>query len=384
MAKDKIVDISHWQGKIDWDKFAKEVALVIIRVQDGSSTVDREYKTYVAEAKKRGIPFAHYAFCRFVSVADARKEAQDFYARGDKDALFWVADVEVKTMDDMTAGTQAYVEELRKLGAKKVGGYFGHHSYESWGLDKVIGIDFTWIPRYGTNNGKQNTKPDYACELWQYTSKGKVGGVNGDVDLNALNGDKTLEWFIGNAGVSEPVETKVEAEIVTKPAPKPAPKRKKNSDGTYTVKSGDTLGEIAADFGVSIANLVAWNNIANKNVITAGQKLRFSAPKKTASTETYVVKAGDALSKIAAKYGTTTAELQKLNGIKNANVIYAGQKLKVPAKKSAAKAKYHNVKAGDVVSKLAVKYGSTSAQIKAWNKLDSKYTIYVGQKLRVK
>lgn len=378
----KIVDISHWQGKIDWDKFAKEVALVIIRVQDGSSVIDREYKTYVAEAKKRGIPFGHYAFCRFVSVADARKEAQDFYARGDKDALFWVADVEVKTMGDMTAGTQAYVDELRKLGAKKVGGYFGHHTYKALGLDKVDGLDFTWIPRYSTK------KPDYPCDLWQYTESGKVGGVNGGVDLNKLNGNKSLEWFTGKAGVVKPPVTKVEAEIIKKPAPKPASKRNKNSDGTYTVVAGDTLGEIAADFGVSTANLAAWNNIANPDVIAAGQKLRFSAPKKTtqakASTETYVVKAGDALSKIAAKHGTTTEELQKLNGIKNANKIYAGQKLKVPAKKSAAKAEYHTVKSGDVVSKLAVKYGSTSAQIKAWNKLDSDYTIYPGQKLRVK
>jgi GH25 family lysozyme M1 (1,4-beta-N-acetylmuramidase) len=194
-----IVDISHHQGVIDWDLFAKEVALLIIRVQDGSSTVDRNYKTYVAEAKKRGIPFGHYAFTRFKSVEDARKEARDFYERGDKDALFWVADVEVKTMADLAAGTQAYVDELRRLGAKKVGAYFAHHGYKPWGLDAVKNVDFKWFPRYGANDGKQHTKPAYDCDIWQYTSVGKLAGVKGNLDLNVLVGDKSLDWFVGES-----------------------------------------------------------------------------------------------------------------------------------------------------------------------------------------
>lgn len=191
----KIVDISHHQGKINWDAFAKEVDLVIIRVQDGIGVIDREYKNYVAEAKKRNIPFGHYAFTRFTSVDNAKQEAQKFYERGDKEALFWVVDVEVQTMKDIHTGAQAYVDELRRLGAKKIGAYFGHHAYKPWGLDKVTNLDFLWIPRYGSNNGTLQTKPAYRCDLWQYTDKGKVAGVKGYVDLNLLNGSKSLEWF---------------------------------------------------------------------------------------------------------------------------------------------------------------------------------------------
>ncbi|WP_277996650.1 GH25 family lysozyme, partial [Bacillus thuringiensis] len=86
-------------------------------VQDGSNYVDHMYKSYVASMKARNVPFGNYAFCRFVSVEDAKVEARDFWNRGDKDALFWVADVEVKTMGDMRAGTQAFIDELRRLGA---------------------------------------------------------------------------------------------------------------------------------------------------------------------------------------------------------------------------------------------------------------------------
>ncbi|PFJ08263.1 N-acetylmuramoyl-L-alanine amidase [Bacillus cereus] len=189
-----IVDISKWNGNINWDVATGQLDLAIARVQDGSNYVDPLYKGYAAEMNKRNIPFGNYAFCRFVSINDAKKEAQDFWARGDKNAKFWVADVEVKTMDDMRAGTQAFIDELRRLGAKKVGLYVGHHMYAPFGMDNVK-ADFVWIPRYGTN------KPAYPCDIWQYTETGNVPGI-GKCDLNYLIGNKSLEWF---AGVEETI-----------------------------------------------------------------------------------------------------------------------------------------------------------------------------------
>lgn len=124
-----------------------------------------------------------------------------------------------------------------------------------------------------------------------------------------------------------------------KPKPKPTvlkpTVRKKNSDGTYTIKAGDTLSAIAYDFGVKVGDLAALNGIKDVNLIKAGAKLKFggssakSAKVSAPKAATYTVKAGDALSVIAAKNGTTTAKLAKLNGIKNANLIYPGQKLKL-------------------------------------------------------
>ncbi|HOA84321.1 MAG TPA: hypothetical protein PKN66_10240, partial [Thermodesulfovibrio thiophilus] len=59
-------------------------------------------------------------------------------------------------------------------------------------------FDAVWIPRYGTNDGTPQKKPDYPCDLWQYTSKGRLDGYNGDLDLNCLTGTKPLEYFINN------------------------------------------------------------------------------------------------------------------------------------------------------------------------------------------
>lgn len=194
-----IVDMSKWNGSPDWDTAAKHLDFVIARVQDGSNYVDPVYKSYVAAMKARNIPFGNYAFCRFVSINDAKKEAQDFWNRGDKSATVWVADVEVKTMGDMRAGTQAFIDELRRLGAKKVGLYVGHHMYAPFGMANVKS-DFVWIPRYGGN------KPAYPCDIWQYTETGNVPGI-GKCDLNSLIGSKSLSWF------TDAAQEQVQAEV---------------------------------------------------------------------------------------------------------------------------------------------------------------------------
>ncbi|MED2792124.1 GH25 family lysozyme [Bacillus wiedmannii] len=186
-----IIDISKWNGDINWSVAKQYVDFIIARVQDGSNYVDPLYKGYVQSMKQHNISFGNYAFCRFVSIADAKKEAQDFWSRGDKNATVWVVDVEVKTMDDMRVGTQAFIDELYRLGAKKVGLYVGHHMYAPFGMANV-NCDFVWIPRYGGN------KPAYPCDIWQYTETGNVPGI-GKCDLNSLIGNKSLSWFTGAA-----------------------------------------------------------------------------------------------------------------------------------------------------------------------------------------
>ncbi len=89
----------------------------------------------------------------------------------------------------MRAGTQAFIDELCRLGAQKVGLYVGHHMYAPFGMANVKS-DFVWLPRYGGN------KPAYPCDIWQYTENGNVPGI-GKYDINSLIGDKYLSWFTG-------------------------------------------------------------------------------------------------------------------------------------------------------------------------------------------
>ena len=102
---------------------------------------------------------------------------------------------------------------------------------------------------------------------------------------------------------------------------------------TYVVKPGNTLSGIAARFGTTVQYLARINGISNPNLIYPGQILKIRASgvssQGVGATTTYVVKVGDTLSGIAARFGTTVADLVSLNDISNPNLIYAGQVLKV-------------------------------------------------------
>jgi GH25 family lysozyme M1 (1,4-beta-N-acetylmuramidase) len=197
----KIVDLSYWQGTIDFAKAKTELDLAIIRTQYGSGKEDAKHKEYEAGCKANGIPYGNYAYARFVSVNDAIQEAKDFLARKGADAKFLVVDVEEMTttsQSDLVPATQAYIDYLKANGVQKVGLYTGHSFYTTYGMSKVK-ADFLWIPRYrSTDDGTIHTVvPNMPCDLWQYSQNGKLAGVAGAVDLNVLNGEKPLEYFTG-------------------------------------------------------------------------------------------------------------------------------------------------------------------------------------------
>lgn len=103
------------------------------------------------------------------------------------------------------------------------------------------------------------------------------------------------------------------------------------SNGTYTVKSGDTLWSIANANDMTVAQLKQKNDLSN-DTIYAGQKLNVSSAKSTSATSTpsatYTVKSGDSLWKIASANGTTVNQLKSLNNL-SSDLIYAGQQLKL-------------------------------------------------------
>lgn len=114
---------------------------------------------------------------------------------------------------------------------------------------------------------------------------------------------------------------------------------------TVTVKQGDTVWSLAQKYGVSISDLESSNTSIKKvsstvDLIYSGQQLNLSGQKKattttTASASSYVVKSGDTLSAIAAKYGISVDKLVKANGIQNQDFLLVGQKLTLNASATA-------------------------------------------------
>jgi GH25 family lysozyme M1 (1,4-beta-N-acetylmuramidase) len=196
----KIIDISHHQipSAVDYDKLAKQLDLAIVRTQYGSSTLDKYYKIHHEEFRKRGIPTNAYAWVRGINLTDMEIEATDFYNRTKEfNPEVWWLDVEEVSMPDMRSGISAYVKKLRELGARKVGAYIAHHLYSGLNLN-LAEFDAVWIPRYGTNTGVQQVKPAFPCDIWQYSSVAKLDGYAGNLDVNEIISDKSLDFFTGN------------------------------------------------------------------------------------------------------------------------------------------------------------------------------------------
>lgn len=100
-----------------------------------------------------------------------------------------------------------------------------------------------------------------------------------------------------------------------------------NNSSTYTVVSGDTLSGIGSKLGVNWKDIANANGISSPYTIYPGQKLTIPGGTSSNSSITYTVKSGDTLSEIAKKYNTTVSKIASDNGITNINLIYVGQKL---------------------------------------------------------
>ena len=148
------------------------------------------------------------------------------------------------------------------------------------------------------------------------------------------------------------------------------------SSNTYTVKSGDSLWKIANEYGMTVNELKSLNGLTSDN-LSIGQVLKVSNSGGTSSsTNTYTVKAGDSLWNIANKYGITVSELKNLNGLTSDN-LSIGQVLRVPSGTNT-----YTVKSGDSLWSIANRYGITVNELKSLNGLTSN-TLMIGQVLNL-
>lgn len=189
------------------------------------------------------------------------------------------------------------------------------------------GIWLAEYPDYAPRGWDAYYPPNYSGDyaMHQFTSSGAISGWDGPLDLSLFFGDENA-WraYAGATGQLVPTP-QVQVQSYEQPVAQ--------TDGTiYIVQAGDTLSGIAARYGTTYQNLAAINNIADPNRIYPGQEIVIdgaTAEAPAASAVYYTIKPGDTLSGIAANYGTTWQWLAEVNGISDPNLIYPGNTIRV-------------------------------------------------------
>lgn len=306
-------------------------------------------------------------------------------------------------------GDQSYTSVARKLQAD---GYATDPSYASSLIKLVEMYNLTQLDNIAFS-GKQpviNNKNDY-----NYSNSGNADSSNGYYTVQsgdtlsgiALKFSTTSSKLAQLNSISNPnliyvgqrllVNQNSSSNSSSSSQSSSAATNTDASAASYTVKSGDTLSTIASQHNTTVNQIVLLNQLSNPNLIYVGQVLKLKNNQTTNSSSatssstaattagTYTVKAGDTLSAIASRYSTSSSTLASLNSLSNPNLIYVGQVLKVSSNASTSSstsssanntvttASSYTVKAGDTLSAIAAKYGTTYQALASANSISQQH-----------
>lgn len=194
------IDVSYYQGNIDWEKVAEsgEVDFAIIRLgfrgygDAGKLVLDQTYEKNIEGAKSAGLDVGVYFFTQAVNVEEAKEEAE-FVIRNLKDyRLDYPVYIDTELISDSSARTNkanlsqkelsniciAFCDEIRKAGFRS--GIYANKTWFLRHLDLEMLDDYEkWFAFYNDSNDWP-----FAQDVWQFGCKGSIDGIKGDVDLN--------------------------------------------------------------------------------------------------------------------------------------------------------------------------------------------------------
>lgn len=374
------IDVSRWQGTINWGETLPSVDFVIAKATGGDQGLytDGQFHRNRTALRNANKPRGYY---HFAGGGNPRQEAEYFAS-----VVGPLQNTEIVVLDwerphsNPVGWSLEFMVRLEELVG--VGPMFYTNMNRVWTID--------WTPlvkrNYGLWGAIFDNKPDQMpdSQEWpfiaikQWTADWRRPGIAGPVDGDTFNGDNIAAFLAyGKRGGSTP------APIPT-PIPQPPVMQPKPVGNTYTIKSGDTLGAVAAKyFGGNLNALLALNPHfkANPDKIFPGQLVYLNADVPSIpgnlGNGKYVVKPGDTLSKIAGQFNISWQQLHGMNAwIKDPNTIQIGWVLNVPGGGGGAPAPApapsqptnYTIRGGDNLSKISGQFGTSIEQILAWNK----------------
>ena len=331
IMKEKLIDVSTWNGNIDWDKVYKSgVRYAMIRSSFGvenPNQVDNKFVRNITNAQRAGVKCGIYHYSYAKSAAEAKKEAEFCLKtiKGYKIDLPVAFDIEDSSQthlgkDTLTSIVIAFCDRIKSAGYRPM-----LYCNPNWlcnylHKDKLINKYDIWLANWGVS------APSYNCAIWQYSESGSVPGISGSVDMN---------WIFKDYTSTKPA--------TTKPVTKPSSVKKTDYSVKVTAQAGLNVRK-GAGTNYNIITALKCGTLATVSKVSGNWGyvgkyggwicLDYTAKVGTTSTVKsdkvyYTVKSGDTLSYIAYKYNTTVDKLVSLNNIKNRDLIYVGQKIRV-------------------------------------------------------
>ena len=315
------IDISKWQSGINLS--AVKADFVIVKATEGIGYVDKSCDGFFQKALSLGKKLGFYHFARPTANNDPIREADFFYenCKGYFGKGIPILDWEAENKHNV-AWAKAWLDRVYQRSGVKPVIYMSESVVNAYDWSSVANADYgLWVAKYRDNN------PDYNYDMANAGSSPNVKWWKfycmwqwtSSGRLDGYDGNLDCNIFYGDGSTWDAYVGK--STSVEKPQPTQAQ--------YYTVQAGDTLSGIASKFGTTYQHLAEINGIVNPNIIYAGQVIKIDGGSAPAQAEYYTVQRGDTLSGIASKYGTTWQKLQSMNGISNPNLIYAGQRIRV-------------------------------------------------------
>lgn len=185
----KGIDVSHHNGEINWESVRNsEIEFAIIRTGYGMeipNQKDKEFEHNYSECKRLGIPVGAYHYSYAKSVEAAKKELEFFLKivsgkQFEYPMFFDIEDVSLNSLDKQTL-TDIVIEFCG--GLREAGYYAGLYSNPNWlcnmlDFKRLKGFDL-WLAKWGSKSDQ-----GFEESMWQYSSRGRINGIAGDVDLD--------------------------------------------------------------------------------------------------------------------------------------------------------------------------------------------------------
>lgn len=361
------IDISEFQGEIDFEEVRRSgIEAVYIRVGAGEYT-DEYFAENYERAKAAGLKIGFYHYVTARSVDEGRRQARFFasLAAGREPDMRLAMDFEYfgsLSVSQINAISEAYLDELTAL-TKREAVIYSDLSNARNIFSRALAEKYPlWAAQYGADEPSANGK----WREWvgfQYTDEGRVGGIYGNVDRNIF----TEGIFLSDSGrIDGEKRTTVRARTRTL---------------TVYVRAGDTLWAIAREYGTTVEAIVRENRIVDPNRIFAGERLRITLPARGSGEEIYTVRRGDTPISISGKFGVTLSALEDRNGLERGETIYAGAKLSIPGARMSGE--FYVVRPGDTLFYISRRTGVPIRTLVGINRIKDPDLIYAGEHLKL-